>query len=423
MNILILGSGGREHAIAWKLRQSRRPVNIFVGPGNAGTSEIAENVNIDPMDFSAVKQAALEHDIDIVIVGPEAPLVKGVSDFFESDAELSHISVVGPCSKGAMLEGSKDFAKGFMVRNNIPTARYETFTSGTIKEAALFLKTLKPPYVLKVDGLAAGKGVLILDSYDEAVAELSGILGGRFGSAGNKVVIEEYLHGIEVSVFIITDGSSYKILPEAKDYKRIGEGDTGKNTGGMGAVSPVPFVTDAFMKKVEDRIIIPTMNGLNKENIDYRGFIFFGLMNVDGEPYLIEYNARMGDPETEVVMPRIKSDFLELIEGVAKRDLGTRHFETENRTAVTVMMVSGGYPEEYEKGKPVTGLEKHYDSIVFHAGTKTSGGMVVTAGGRVLSVTSMGETREAALAKSYKTAKEIHFEGSYFRRDIGLDLK
>jgi phosphoribosylamine---glycine ligase len=423
MNILILGSGGREHAIAWKLRQSRRPVNIFVGPGNAGTSEIAENLNIDPMDFNAVKKAALEHDIDIVIVGPEAPLVKGVSDFFESDAELTHISVVGPCSKGAMLEGSKDFAKGFMVRNNIPTARYETFTSGTINDAALFLKTLKPPYVLKADGLAAGKGVLILDSYEEAVAELSGILEGRFGSAGNKVVIEEYLHGIEVSVFIITDGSSYKILPEAKDYKRIGEGDTGKNTGGMGAVSPVPFVTDEFMKKVEDRIIIPTMNGLEKEDIDYRGFVFFGLMNVDGEPYLIEYNARMGDPETEVVMPRIKSDFLELIEGVAKRDLGTRQFETESQTAVTVMMVSGGYPDEYKKGIPVTGLEKHCESIVFHAGTKTSGGRVVTAGGRVLSVTSMGETREAALAKSYKTAKEIHFEGSYFRRDIGLDLK
>jgi phosphoribosylamine---glycine ligase len=423
MNILILGSGGREHAIAWKLAQSKKSVKLFVAPGNAGTLQMAQNIDLDPMDFEAVKNTVLTNKIDILIVGPEAPLVKGIRDFFESDDLLTGIPVVGPCSKGAMLEGSKDFAKAFMVRNNIPTARYNTFTCDTINEAELFLKTLQPPYVLKADGLAAGKGVLILDNYDEADRELGEILGGRFGTAGNKVVIEEYLTGIEASVFIITDGKSYKILPEAKDYKRIGEGDTGKNTGGMGAVSPVPFVTPEFMNRVEKRIIIPTMDGLKKEDIDYKGFIFFGLMNVAGDPYLIEYNARMGDPETEVVMPRIKSDFLDLIEGVAEGNLDVRHYETEKDAAVTVMMVSGGYPDDYKKGKQISGLENTGGSIVFHAGTKVENGLVVSAGGRVLSVTSLGETRDIALAKSYKTAEGIHFDGSYFRRDIGLDLK
>jgi phosphoribosylamine--glycine ligase len=423
MNILILGSGGREHAIAWKLSHGKNNVNIFVAPGNAGISGVAQIIDVDPMNFEAVKSAALSIKANMIIVGPEAPLVKGISDFFEADPLLSGIPVIGPCSKGAMLEGSKDFAKGFMIRHNIPTARYDTFTSGTMNDAASFLKTLQPPYVLKADGLAAGKGVLILDDYDESLAELEKILGGRFGSAGNKVVIEEYLHGIEVSVFIITDGKSYKTLPEAKDYKRIGEGDTGKNTGGMGAVSPVPFVTSGFMKKVEDRIIIPTMNGLREESIDYKGFIFFGLMNVAGDPYLIEYNARMGDPETEVVMPRIKSDFLELLLGVAQGDLHGRKYETEKDAAVTVMMVSGGYPDEYAKGKKITGLDNVTDSIVFHAGTKTENGSIVTSGGRVLAVTSMGKSKEEALAKSYLSASGIEFEGAYFRKDIGFDLK
>ena len=423
MNILILGSGGREHAIAWKLSQSKANINIFVAPGNAGTSGVAQNIDIDPMNFQAVKSAALIVKADMVVVGPEAPLVKGIRDFFETDPLLSDIPVIGPCSKGAMLEGSKDFAKGFMIRHNIPTARYNTFTSDTIEEAAIFLKTLKPPYVLKADGLAAGKGVLILDDYDESLIELGKILGGRFGNAGNKVVIEEYLSGIEASVFIITDGKTYKILPEAKDYKRIGEGDTGKNTGGMGAVSPVPFATPEFMKKVEERIIIPTMNGLRAEEINYKGFIFFGLMNVAGDPYLIEYNARMGDPETEVVMPRIKSDFLELLLGVAEGDLHLRDYEAEKDVAVTVMMVSGGYPDEYARGKKISGLDSVTESIVFHAGTKIQNGDVVTSGGRVLAVTSVGKSKEEALSKSYRSASGIEFEGAYFRKDIGFDLK
>lgn len=423
MNILIIGSGGREHAIAWKLAQSKTPVNIYVAPGNAGTAEIAKNIDVDPMDFSAIKKISLDYHIDLVVVGPEAPLVKGIGDFFEADSQVSSIPVLGPCSRGAMLEGSKDFAKAFMVRNHIPTARYETFTSATSDEAGRFLMTMKPPYVLKADGLAAGKGVLIIDNYEEALKELKDILHGRFGAAGDKVVIEEYLSGIEVSVFIITDGRSYRILPEAKDYKRIGEGDTGKNTGGMGAVSPVPFATHEFMKKVEERIIIPTMDGLKNENIDYRGFIFFGLMNVSGDPYVIEYNARMGDPETEVVMPRIRSDLFELFKGAATGCLDSVALEVSDETAVTVMMVSGGYPDEYHKGKEITGLDSVTESMVFHAGTKTDNNVTVTAGGRVLSVTSLGYDMDDALAKSYRSARAIHFADSYFRKDIGQDLK
>lgn len=423
MNILIIGSGGREHAIAWKLAQSKTPLNIYVAPGNAGTAEIAKNINADPMDFSAIKKISLDYHIDLLIVGPEAPLVKGIRDFFEADSQVSSIPVLGPCSRGAMLEGSKDFAKAFMVRNHIPTARYETFTSATSDEAGRFLRTMKPPYVLKADGLAAGKGVLIINNYEEALMELKDILHGRFGAAGDKVVIEEYLSGIEVSVFIITDGRSYRILPEAKDYKRIGEGDTGKNTGGMGAVSPVPFATPEFMKKVEERIIIPTMDGLKNENIDYRGFIFFGLMNVSGDPYVIEYNARMGDPETEVVMPRIRSDLFELFMGAATGCLNSVALEISDETAVTVMMVSGGYPDDYHKGKEITGLDSVTESMVFHAGTKTDNNVTVTAGGRVLSVTSLGYDMDDALAKSYRSARAIHFADSYFRKDIGQDLK
>jgi len=423
MNILILGSGGREHAMAWKLRQSKRDINIFVAPGNAGTSEVAQNIDADPMDFETVKKAALSVNANMVLVGPEAPLVKGIRDFFESDIQLASIPVIGPCSKGAMLEGSKDFAKAFMVRHKIPTARYQSFTDKTVHDAEDFLKTLKPPYVLKADGLAAGKGVLILEDFNEALSELKEMLGGKFGSAGNTVVIEEYLQGIELSVFVMTDGISYKVLPEAKDYKRIGEGDTGKNTGGMGAVSPVPFATPDFMTKVEKRIIIPTVEGLKKEGIDYKGFIFIGLMNVGGEPYVIEYNARMGDPETEVVMPRIKSDFLDLLEGVADRTLSKKSFEIDDDVAVTVMMVSGGYPDEYRKGKPISGLDCVKGSMVFHAGTKNENGRVVSAGGRVLAVTSRGKSKEEALAKSYASATGICFDGAYFRRDIGFDLK
>jgi phosphoribosylamine--glycine ligase len=423
MNILILGSGGREHAITWKLAQSKKPVRIFVAPGNPGTAETAVNLPIDPLDFEAVKSAVLREAIDMVIVGPEAPLVEGIRDFFEADPEVMNIPVIGPCRKGAMLEGSKDFAKAFMVRHKIPTAAYKSFTADRIDEAAQFLEKLKPPYVLKADGLAAGKGVLILNDYAEALAELKSMLAGRFGTAGERVVIEEYLDGIELSVFVITDGISYKILPEAKDYKRIGEGDTGKNTGGMGAVSPVPFATADFMKKVEEKIIMPTVNGLREEGIDYRGFIFFGLMNVDGEPWVIEYNARMGDPESEVVMPRIESDILDLFTGVAGQSLSSCSLVISDKTAVTVMLVSGGYPDEYIKGVPIAGLDMVADSTLFHAGTGYKDGILVTKGGRVLAVTSTGDDMEDALRKSYSSASLINYGGVYFRRDIGFDLK
>jgi phosphoribosylamine--glycine ligase len=423
MNILILGSGGREHAITWKLAQSSRHLMLFAAPGNPGTAELAVNIPVDPLDFKGVREAIISNNIRMVVVGPEVPLAEGIADFIEDDPALAGVAVIGPRRAGAMLEGSKDFAKGFMKRHGIPTAAYETFTPGTFDDAVTFMRGLKPPYVLKADGLAAGKGVLIINDFDEAVSELGGMLGGRFGAAGNRVVIEEYLNGIEMSAFIITDGISYKILPEAKDYKRIGEADAGKNTGGMGAVSPVPFATSEFNAKVEDRIIKPTVEGLKEEGIDYRGFIFFGLMNVGGDPYVIEYNARLGDPETEVVLPRIGSDLYDLLEGVASRDLASRNIEIIPETAVTVMIVSGGYPDSYGKGFPVSGAENVTGSTVFHAGTKTDNGRLVTSGGRVLAVTSLGKTMPDALLKSYLSLKEISFNGMYYRKDIGFDLK
>ena len=423
MNILILGSGGREHAITWKLAQSSRPLRLFVAPGNPGTAAAAVNLPVDPLDFQGVRAAILENSIGMVIVGPEAPLAEGIADFIENDPALSGVSVIGPLKAGAMLEGSKDFAKGFMMRHGIPTAAYGTFTADSVEEAISFMRGLKPPWVLKADGLAAGKGVLIIDDFDMAVVELKAMLGGRFGSAGNKVVIEEYLRGIEMSAFVITDGISYRILPEAKDYKRIGEGDTGNNTGGMGAVSPVPFATPGFLAKVEERIIRPTVDGLRAEGIDYRGFIFFGLMNVNGDPYVIEYNARLGDPETEVILPRIESDLYDLLEGVANRDLAGRSIAISPETAVTVMIVSGGYPDSYSKGFAIEGTEKVAGSILFHAGTATREGRLVTSGGRVIAVTSMGATIDEALSKSYTAADLISFEGMNLRRDIGFDLK
>lgn len=422
MRILILGGGGREHAMAWAIAKSPQLDKLFIAPGNAGTAQLGTNVPIGVEDFKGIRKLVLDEGIELVLVGPEVPLVAGVVDFFKADPGLKGVSVIGPSKAGAELEGSKDFAKVFMKEYEIPTGEFRTFIDYTVDEGYFFLSQLKPPYVLKADGLAAGKGVLIINELEEAKKELHSMLHGKFGEASTKVVVEEHLAGIELSVFVLTDGEGYVILPSAKDYKRIGEGDTGLNTGGMGAISPVPFADDAFMKKVEERVVKPTIRGLKAEGIDYKGFIFIGLMNKDGDPYVIEYNVRMGDPESEVVLPRIKTDFVEILKATAENRLKDMKVEFDERTVATVMMVAGGYPGSYEKGKEIAGLDKVDGSVVFHAGTSTEDGKVLTNGGRVIAVSSFGETMKEALEKSYANAEKIEFEGKYFRRDIGFDL-
>lgn len=423
MIILLLGSGGREHALAWKMLQSPRCTKLFVAPGNAGTENIATNIDLSPTDFISIKALVLEQKIEMVVVGPEDPLVKGIFDFFKNDPQLKNIPVIGPSKAGAQLEGSKEFAKEFLVRHQIPTAAYDSFTKATVENGCRFLETLQPPYVLKADGLAAGKGVLIIKELAEAQDELRNMLiNEKFGEASAKVVIEEFLDGIELSCFVLTDGKNYKILPTAKDYKRIGEGDTGLNTGGMGAISPVPFADTILLEKIESRIVKPTIDGLKKDGIEYRGFVFIGLINVKGEPIVIEYNVRMGDPETEVVVPRLKGDLVGLFAAVADQRLDEVALEIDERSATTVMIVSGGYPEEYERGKVISGIENVQDSIVFHAGTKTENGQVVSNGGRVLAVTSFGNGFQEAIKKSYQNIDKLHFDTMYFRKDIGFDL-
>jgi phosphoribosylamine--glycine ligase len=423
MTILLLGSGGREHALAWKMLQSSLCTKLFVAPGNAGTAVIAINVNINILDFEIVKKTVIQEQIEMVVVGPEDPLVHGIYDFFKNDEELKNIPVIGPSKMGAQLEGSKEFAKQFLVKHNIPTAAYDSFTAATVEKGCTFLETLQPPFVLKADGLAAGKGVLIIQDLEEAKTELRNMLvHAKFGTASSKVVIEEFLDGIELSCFVLTDGKNYKILPTAKDYKRIGEGNTGLNTGGMGAVSPVPFVDKILLEKIETRIVKPTIAGLQKDGIEYKGFVFIGLINVKGEPIVIEYNVRMGDPETEVVIPRLKSDLVKLFQAVANEKLDEITLEIDERSATTIMIVSGGYPEEYDKGKIITGIKNVQDSIVFHAGTKMENGEIVSNGGRVLAITSFGDNFQEAIKKSYQNIDKLHFDKMYFRTDIGFDL-
>jgi phosphoribosylamine--glycine ligase len=423
MTILLLGSGGREHALAWKMLQSSKCSKLFVAPGNAGTAAIATNVFLNISDFEAIKTFAIQEKVDLVVVGPEDPLVLGIYDFFKNDSVLNHIPVIGPSKHGAQLEGSKEFAKEFLIKHNIPTAAYDSFTKDTVEKGCQFLETLQPPYVLKADGLAAGKGVLIIQDLEEAKTELRNMLvHQKFGSASAKVVIEEFLDGIELSCFVLTDGKNYKILPTAKDYKRIGEGDTGLNTGGMGAVSPVPFADAVLLEKIENRIVKPTIAGLQKDNIEYKGFVFIGLINVKGEPIVIEYNVRMGDPETEVVIPRLKSDLVELFQAVATQTLNEVALEIDERSATTIMVVSGGYPEEYDKGFEISGLEKIQDSIAFHAGTKLENNKVITNGGRVIAITSFGDNFQEAIKKSYQNIEKLHFDKMYYRKDIGFDL-